>query len=211
MKLFLPGVILSALLLHGGIDPKSEPKSQYRTVGKQHPIRAKYLITTADDFIVDLYLNGKPVSLSKRNLLVERFGATVEKVDIEVHKGDWLVFNVVNNRLRWNGNYYFAVAGCFAENEFGFTSQMEKQDVVNLGVENHEDQKKETRWSVCDSTRDISRFISSKNYFSDHKPKTVSSVWGDGDLLMRQYAGTNWAGQPIWGDSRNTWIKAIIE
>src|SRR3954469_20834310 len=64
---------------------------------------ADRLFTVADDFIVDVYHNGVKVPDSKRTLLVERFGATAERIDIEVRRGDWLVFNVVNNRMRWGG------------------------------------------------------------------------------------------------------------
>jgi hypothetical protein len=48
---------------------------------------------------------------SKRTLLVERFGTTAEWIDVDVKRGDWLVFNVVNNRMRWGGCSYVAVAG----------------------------------------------------------------------------------------------------
>src|SRR6476646_5439873 len=71
------------------------------------PLRARYLITVADDFLVDVYRNGRAVPDAKRTLLDERFGATVERLDVEVRKGDWLVFNVVNNRMRWGGASYF--------------------------------------------------------------------------------------------------------
>src|SRR5437762_10648520 len=82
-------------------------------------LRAKYLITVTDDFIVNVYHNGKCVPLTRRTLLAEHFGATVERIDEGVKKGDWLVFNVVNNRLRWGGACYFGVAGCFDRDEFG--------------------------------------------------------------------------------------------
>jgi hypothetical protein len=158
------------------------------------PLRAKYLITTADDFVVDMYLNGKPIPDAKRTLLEERYGATVERVDVEVHRGDWLVFNVVNNRLRWGGTRYFGLAGCFAQNEFGFVSDRASR-----------------QWSACDSPRDADRFITRKS-FCDRRPvRIVENPWSDGDGLMRQYAGSNWSGSPVWGRDRNTWIKVVVE
>jgi len=36
-----------------------------------------------------------------------------ERTNIQVRHGDWLVFHVANNRLRWGGSYYFAAAGLF--------------------------------------------------------------------------------------------------
>ena len=88
-------------------------------------------------------LTAKVCSQSKRRLLEERYGATVERIDVEVHKGDWLVFNVVNNRMRWGGAYYFGVAGCFARDEFEFVSRSDAGS-----------------WSVCDTPRDVDNFIS---------------------------------------------------
>src|SRR3954464_3923074 len=68
---------------------------------KTPEVRCKYLITVADDFVVEVYHNGKPVPDTERELLVERFGATAEKVQVAIRTGDWLVFHVVQNRLRW--------------------------------------------------------------------------------------------------------------
>src|SRR3954451_17644250 len=75
------------------------------------PVIADRIFAVADDFIVDVYHNGVKVPDAKRMLLVEVHGATAERIDIEVREGDWLVFNVVNNRLRWGGCSYFRVAG----------------------------------------------------------------------------------------------------
>lgn len=57
---------------------------------------AQYVYTVADDFIVEVYYNGERVPDERRHLQFERFGATGERIDTPVHKGDWLVFNVVN-------------------------------------------------------------------------------------------------------------------
>ena len=83
--------------------------------GRAEPPRGRViadrLFTVADDFIVDVYHNGVKVPDAKRTLLHEVFGATAERIDIEVREGDWVVFNVVNNRLRWGGASYFGVTG----------------------------------------------------------------------------------------------------
>ena len=63
-------------------------------------VRAHQVITVTDDFVVDVYHNGVRVPDPKRKLLLDRFGATVESSRLEVLRGDWLVFHVVNNRLR---------------------------------------------------------------------------------------------------------------
>src|SRR4051812_2982701 len=87
---------------------------------REDAVKANYLITVADDFVVEIYKNGQRVPDAQRTLILERFGATAERVSVAVRAGDWLVFHVVHDRLRWNGSKYFAVAGCFGENEFGF-------------------------------------------------------------------------------------------
>lgn len=161
---------------------------------KNDLLRANYVITVADDFVVEVYHNGKSVPESKRAMLNERFGATMERIDEPIHKGDWLVFHVVNNRLRWGGAYYFAVAGCFAKDEFGFTSTLD-----------------DGNWSACDTPRDADRFISDRRFFRHHAARAISQPWGDGINYMRTYAGNSWNGTPLWGASRSTWIKVIVE
>lgn len=186
--------VLTALLtvltsaLGAARDPARAPSHQPQL------LRASYLICVTDDFIVDVYLNGRPVPDEKRNLLEERFGATVERIDVAVHRGDWLVFNVVNNRLRWGGTRYFGVAGCFAPDEFGFVSDRASR-----------------QWSACDEARDAGRFISQKGFLSRRSVQLIENPWLDGDGLMRQHAGEHWSGSPVWGGGRNTWIKVILE
>jgi hypothetical protein len=85
-------------------------------------LRAKYLVTVTDDFIVDVYRNGQKIENPARILLEERFGATVERIEVPVYSGDWMVFHVVNNRLRWGGCSYFAAAGLLRPGHYGFTS-----------------------------------------------------------------------------------------
>jgi hypothetical protein len=158
------------------------------------PLRASYLITVTDDFIVDAYKNGKPIPDAKRTLLDERYGATAERIDVEVRRGDWLVFNVVSNRMRWNGACYFGVAGCFAPDEFGFVSDRASR-----------------QWSACDSPRDAGKFIARRSYMSSHPVQIIEVPWSDGDALMRADAGANWSGSPVWGKARNTWIKVVVD
>ncbi len=177
--------IVSALCLPAS--PAEKP------AGGARGIRAKYLITVADDFIVDVYHNGKYVPDSKRTLLLERFGATVERIDVEVRGGDWLVFNVVNDRLRWGGAYYFAAAGCFAQGEFGFVSSTETGD-----------------WSACDDPKDADRFIAKKSFLRHRPARAVSRPWHEGTPLMTAHAGAGWNGTPVWGASRNCWVKVIV-
>src|SRR5262245_16467243 len=66
-------------------------------------LRAKWFHVVADDFVVNIWRNGGVVAESKRTLTEEIYGATVERIALDLVAGDWLVFHVVNNRLRWGG------------------------------------------------------------------------------------------------------------
>lgn len=150
-----------------------------------------HLIAVVDDFIVDVYHNGERVPDSKRTLLHEIFGATVEKIDIQVHKGDWLVFNVVNNRMRWNGARYFAVAGIKEGSGTAFTTDVDTK-----------------AWSRCDSPSQVSAFISDPKFLASQLVYGIDTPWSQGNELMNQYAD-GWKGLPVWGENRNTWIKYV--
>ena len=151
---------------------------------------ATYLFTVTDDFIVDVYRNGEKVPDSQRTLLVETFGATTERIDLKVRKGDWIVFNVVNNRMRWGGCSYFAVTGRGAAG-VAFTTELAS------GL-----------WSCCDDTEKVSEFIHDRDYLAGNRAQPIPNPWGDGDRLMNEVAD-GWSGQPLWGRTRNTWIKYI--
>jgi len=156
-------------------------------------LRADHVITVADDFVVDVYLNGMRVPDDKREMLAEIFGATVERVNVHVHERDWLVFHVVNDRLRWGGCYYFAATGVLDTNEFGFVSELESGS-----------------WSACDDPTQACRFIEKKGYLQWNKAQPILRVWQDGTSQMKRFAGDSWAGEPLWGMSRDTWLKVVV-
>ena len=156
-------------------------------------VRAEEVITVADDFIVNIYHNGVRVPEEKRELLLDRFGATVERIDLNVRAGDWIVFHVVNNRLRWDGAYYFGVAGLFSRDHFGFVSELVSGN-----------------WSVCDDPAQVRQFITQKNYLRHNRAVPVERPWHEGTELMKKYAGETWPGTPIWGRERSTWIKVAV-
>jgi hypothetical protein len=159
---------------------------------KKDKALAQYLVTVTDDFIVDVYRNGERVPDGRRKLLLERFGATVERISVPVAKGDWLVFNVVNNRMRWGGAYYFAVAGVRSdETTIGFTTELSSG-----------------RWSCCDNPSNVNRFISDRDFLAGNTARTVERPWHEGTPIMKRRA-PGWSGSPIWGGTRNTWIKFV--
>ena len=149
------------------------------------------LIAVADDFVVDIYHNGVKLPDDRRELLEEVHGATVERIKVDVRRGDWLVFNVVNNRMRWGGSSYFAVTGRGGDSGLAFTTETESG-----------------RWSCCDDLGEVGRFIAERERFFDHRALAIANPWGDGDSLMNRHAD-GWKGRPIWGGSRNTWIKFV--
>lgn len=154
---------------------------------------ADYICAVADDFIVNVYRNGKILPDDKRRLILDVYGAMAERIEVPVYKGDWFVFNVANNRLRWNGVYYFAAAGMMGANPIVFQTKVGDR-----------------RWSYCDEVDRVSRFI------SDPQDRgtpvlSVSKPWDQGNDCMIKLTSPSWSGDPVWGRSRLTWIKFVAE
>jgi hypothetical protein len=152
------------------------------------------LIIVADDFVTDIYHNGKVVPAERRKLIAEIFGAQIERVELTIRPGDWVVFNVVNNKLRWKGAYYFAVAG-----------KGDPNGPTTLVTET-----RSGHWSACDDLTQAPQFIANADFLHQRKAQPVRRKWSDGDkTIQKQSPGFN--GEPIWGDeaSRSTWIKYV--
>ena len=156
----------------------------------QQTLLAKHVTVVAKDFAIDVYHNGKRVPDKRRELLLDRFGASAEKVKIEVRKGDWLVFHVAHNRLRHSGSKFFAAAGVLDDNEFGFVSKLNSK-----------------RWSTCDDPASAARFIATGNSGLERPTSAIERAWEEGMGFMRRYAGPGFDGGPVWGEAPATWIK----
>ncbi len=179
---------------HDGYLDRRELTSLLSTV-VGHPrgrVVANFVYTVADDFIVDVWHNGEKVPQARRTLLDEVYGATAEKIDVEVREGDWLVFNVVNNRLRWGGCSYFAAAGMKPGAGVGFVSD------TTSG-----------RWSACDDPGSVAGFIADRSHLANHAARPPTAKWDQGDSRMNALTD-GWKGSPVWGESRNTWIKYVV-
>ncbi len=181
LSLLSPAIAAFAYQPLGG--PSSERHGQ---------VLAGRVFTVADDFVIDVYHNGLRVPDAKRTLLEERFGATAERIDVVVRRGDWLVFNVVNNRMRWGGCSYFAAAGR-GDSGVAFTTELSSG-----------------RWSHCDDPGRVSRFINDRDFLTKDKARPIANPWADGDGLMSKVAD-GWGGAPVWGKAPNTWIKYVAE
>jgi hypothetical protein len=182
------------LLKHGHPHKPWKPKpraSQSRSsqAGNQ-TLFAKHLVSVSKDFVIDVYHNGQRVADERRHLLLDRFGASAERVDVKVSKGDWLVFHVAHNRLRHRGSKFFAVAGMLDDNEFGFVSDRGSMN-----------------WSVCDDPAGAAKFIANRKSGLERRPSALERVWEEGMGFMRKYAGSDFKGGPIWGEAPATWIK----
>ena len=171
-------------------DSPAQPHQQFPVFKGPERLLADTLVVAADDFVVDVYHNGAKIPDERRELVVEVFGATVERIKVDVRPGDWLVFNVVNDRMRWGGAAYFGVSGR-APTGLGFTTGLDSG-----------------RWSCCDDLGQVGQFIAERDRFADHRALPIAKPWTDGDSLMAQHAN-GWNGKPIWGGLRDTWIKFI--
>ncbi len=158
------------------------------------PVIADHIVAVVDDFIIDVYHNGEKVPDTSRRLLNEIHGATVERIDIEIRGGDWVVFNCANNRLRWGGQSLFIAAGLLNEG----------QPPAFVTKEN------DPHWSACDEPGEVKKFIAERAHLADKPARAPESPWNDGIGHFNSHVPNSQA-QPIWGDSRNTWIKFLAE
>jgi hypothetical protein len=154
------------------------------------PVMATDLYIGADDFVVDIFHNGHRVPDEARKVNSEVYGAIGERTTLTVREGDWLVFNVANNRLRWSGAYYFGIAGVTEDGSVAFVS--EESD----------------RWSVCEDPGQVPRFIADSKFLADNKVQRIEKPWSGGDKMLNSKV-KGWAGYAIWGSptNRNIWAQ----
>lgn len=154
------------------------------------PVVATSVFTGADDFVVDVFHNGRRVPDEARRMTAEVYGAIGERIELTVREGDWIVFNVVNNRLRWGGAYYFAVAGVRDDGSVAFASEESEQ------------------WSVCEDPGLAPRFIAEPQFLATNFAHRIEKPWGGGDGMIKARA-KDWNGYAIWGSptNRSIWIK----
>lgn len=169
----------------------AEPSgAQVRSAIQDGPVVASSVVVGADDFVVDVHHNGRQVPDAARRMTAEVHGATGERIDVTLRAGDWLVFNVVNNRLRWNGVCYFAAAGLAEDGALAFVSEENEQ------------------WSVCEDPGLVPSFIAHRDFLANRRVQAIPNPWAGGTKMMvSQVRG--WSGQPIWGSptNRNIWLK----
>ncbi|MGV3532405.1 MAG: hypothetical protein ACO1QR_08550 [Chthoniobacteraceae bacterium] len=151
-----------------------------------------YVVTVTNDFVVEAYKNGMQIPKESRELLLDRFGATAERINVSVAPGDWLVFQVAHNPIRWGGSKYFAVAGCTAPNQFTFVSDPTA-----------------SQWTVCDDAARATAFIENRKSPGESSASAIENPWGEGDQFIREFAGSEFPGVALWGKGASTWIKYV--
>ena len=152
---------------------------------------AEELVIVAKDFVTEIYHNGRRLQRHERRMVLDRFGATVEKVDLVVKPGDWLVFHVANNRLRHGGSKYFGLAG-LVDDEVSLVSQAESEN-----------------WSSCDTPASVHEFIHFREAGTESRVVEIGKPWSEGRKFMKKYSGHEFEGDAIWGTTSSTWIKYI--
>ena len=160
-------------------------------IGRAHP--AEQLLSVADDFVVDIWVNGKLLPLSARQMLVEMFGATTERVHFDLREGDWIVFHVVANRLRWGGARYFGVYAMNDDRQRAFVTK------TNGG------------WSACDDPSKVAEFTLDRAAGTDRPATRIKNPWSGGRGMFRgRIPEKEFPGEPIWGESASTWLKYVV-
>jgi hypothetical protein len=155
--------------------------------------RVREVYVVADDFVVDVWVNGKLVQDSSRHMLTETFGAMGEVIHTRLKRGDWIVFNVVNNRLRWGGVSYFGACG--------------KDEMGNLRFWS----TPEEGWFACDDPSAAAGFIANRDAGTKQKAVAPARPWGTAGQIWGCLIHTAFPGKPVWGRKRNTWIKYVVQ
>ncbi len=155
-------------------------------------VLADWVTMVAKDFVVEVYKNGERVPDRDRQLLLDQFGACSERLNVGVKAGDWLVFHVVANRMRHHGSKCFLAAGCLDSGGFGFVTHPDNE-----------------AWSVCDNPAEVASFIEKRDSGATVRPSGIRNVWEEGLDHMREFAGADFGGEPVWGEESSTWIKFI--
>ena len=155
---------------------------------------ASNVVVAADDFVINVYHNGQIVPDTHFKLENEIYGATVMRIRMDIHPGDWIVFEVANDRFRWDGNCAFAAAGLKDNGQTAFASDTDSG-----------------HWSACDSTDKASHFISDAAYGADSGVVVPRRPWTRAADEVRKLC-PDWQGKIIWCDSdaRHIWIKFAL-
>jgi hypothetical protein len=150
------------------------------------------MVVVADDFVVDVWVNGKRLPRAARTMLAEVHGAMTERITVDLDPGDWIVFHVVANRLRWGGASYFGAYATAPDDSHAFSSTTR------------------ANWSYCDDLPRVAAFIAERDAGADQLVRAPENPWHDAEGLWRTHIGRDFPGEPVWGAAPSTWIKCIV-
>ncbi|MHC5011570.1 MAG: hypothetical protein ACYTG6_11575, partial [Planctomycetota bacterium] len=153
---------------------------------------ASDLAVVADDFVVDVWVNGERLPLDNREMVAEIHGAMTERIHVDLHEGDWVVFHVVANRMRWNGASYFGVHATGPEGKTAFTTDTDG------------------RWTICDDPSRVESFLANREPSTEAKAIAPANPWHEAPRLWRDLLGHDFTGEPVWGRAPSTWIKYVV-
>ncbi len=167
-----------------------------RVSGDERPLAplplSSEMVVVADDFVVDVWVNGQPLPRASRTMLAEVHGAMTERINVDLDAGDWIVFHVVANRQCWNAASYFGVYATAPDDAPAFSSTTRGN------------------WSYCDDVSRVSAFISERDAGADQLAVAPRNPWHDAGRLWRTHIGREFPGEPVWGAAPSTWIKCIV-
>jgi outer membrane protein assembly factor BamB len=157
----------------------------------RHPVATKMTVV-ADDFVVNVWKNGEKVPDRNRVLLLEIHGASTECVHTDLRPGDWVVFHVVANRLRWGGSAYLGVFGVDSQGLQAFVSTTKGN------------------WSACDDIAKAKRFVLERDFGADILASKPAKPWEGAAPIWKKQIGRDFPGEAVWGKKSSTWIKFIV-
>ncbi|MEM8885754.1 MAG: PQQ-binding-like beta-propeller repeat protein [Planctomycetota bacterium] len=156
------------------------------------PLVAQSMLLVADDFVVDVWVNGKKLPREARELVLEIHGASTERVHADLRPGDWVVFQVANNRLRWGGASYFGARGVRPDGKLAFVSTTKGN------------------WSYCDDPGRAMKFIGNRDIGADQLARKPRREWDGAVGIWKGQIGRGFEGEAIWGKAPVTWLKFIV-
>ncbi|MCB1232059.1 MAG: hypothetical protein KDN19_17455 [Verrucomicrobiae bacterium] len=151
------------------------------------------ITVVAKDFVIEVYHNGDRLPENRRKLLLDRFGATAERIDADLKPGDWIVFHLANNRLRHHGTKYFAMAAPVDDQPFGYVSDFNSP-----------------QWSSCDDPGRAKAFIENRFEGTESRAVPIGRPWEEGAKFVKEYAGEGFPCTPVWGAAPSTWLKFVV-
>ncbi len=149
---------------------------------------AKYVEFAAESFVTEIWLNGLRVPDAARKRVATRDGVAYDRLELEIREGDWLVFQVANDRARGEG--FLAAWGLDNDGKTVFQSSATDG------------------WFVCEEPGRAHAFVASKDGKGAY-PATPSST-AKLMSISKEPKEHRLGGEPLRARSGTTWIKCVV-